>query len=64
MAGQRICLQQFCLDKEGEIRSQLENIMGNEEKYKTVQKDVVEKMIDGWMKGFTFNKPSNLFLDS
>lgn len=64
MAGQRICLQQFCLDKEAEIKNQLETIMSSEDKYKSIQKDVVEKMIDNWMKGFSFNKPSNLFLDS
>lgn len=42
----------------------LEGIISNEEKYKTIQKGDVEKMIDAWMKGYKFNQPSQLFLES
>lgn len=41
--------------KEIDIKNSLEALIQHEENQKNVTKEVVEKIIDGWMTGFKFN---------
>lgn len=61
--GQRSCLQEFLLQKEAEIKFQMDNLINNKEQAKTLTKAIVEKMIDAWVTGYQFNQPSSLFLE-
>jgi hypothetical protein len=53
--GQRLCLSNFISTKEIDIKNYLEALIQHEENQKNVTKEVVEKMIDGWITGFKFN---------
>lgn len=67
LIGQRMCLQQFCVENEVEIRAQLEGFVqiANEtqEKAKIFTKEFVGGKIDEWMKGYKFNQPSKLYAE-
>jgi hypothetical protein len=56
--GQRLCLQQYCMDKEMEIKLEIESLKNNEEQIKALNHDKVSEMIGRWMKDFTLNSPS------
>lgn len=50
--GQRIILQQFCQEKESEIKLELENIANNEAMYKALDIPGFETLLKRWTTGY------------
>ena len=60
--GQRIVLQQFCIEKESEIKLELENINNNEAQLKALDVPGFEALLNKWMAGFDIYLPSEIFM--
>ena len=56
-------LQQFCIEREADIRQQIENYINNDLLAQTLTANAVEKLIDSWLKQFAFNQPSKIFIE-
>ncbi|KAM3135741.1 hypothetical protein pb186bvf_012138 [Paramecium bursaria] len=61
--GQRLYLQQYCFDKDQEIKLQIDSYLTNEEQAKTLNKEVVTNLINGWLNEYKVFCPSQLFLE-
>ena len=47
--GQRLCLQQYCIDKENKILFDINDYMSDEKKYSTLtSRSQVGKLLDEW----------------
>jgi len=62
MIGQRSTLQQYCIDSQQQIQSDLEECLLREDK-KELNSAFVSNMIDSWFSNFRFNVPSAIFLE-
>ena len=52
IVAQRITLQEYLMEKYDEIIKDIEEWTGDEEKIKTLTRDIVEQMMDQWLEGF------------
>ena len=50
--GQRIVLQQFCIEKDAEIKQEIETITGNEAQKNELDIPGFWKLLEKWMNGF------------
>ncbi|CAD8112864.1 unnamed protein product [Paramecium primaurelia] len=62
IVGQRLYLQQYCFDRDQEIKQKIDDY-GQEDLAKTLTPQVVTDMINGWLKDYQVFKPSDLFLE-
>ncbi|CAK79302.1 unnamed protein product (macronuclear) [Paramecium tetraurelia] len=62
IVGQRLYLQQYCFDRDQEIKQKIDDY-GQEDLAKTLTQQVVTNMINGWLKDYQVFKPSDLFLE-
>lgn len=62
--AQRISFQEYCLNKETEIKEKIENMLKNEEEIKTLDREHVEELFDDWFQDFTLSQPSEYFFDN
>lgn len=60
--GQRLYLQQYCFDRDQEIKLQIDNY-STEEQAKVLTKELVTNMINGWLSEYKVFCPSDLFLE-
>ena len=56
--GQRMALQQFCIEKESEVKLELENIANNNEQMMALDIPGFTALLKGWMTGFNLYYPS------
>ena len=61
--AQRIVLQEYMIERQEEILRDIEEYTADEEKIKTLTKDVADSMIDTWLAEFRLVQPSQFFKD-
>jgi hypothetical protein len=61
--AQRIVLQEYMIERHEEILRDIEEYTADEEKIKTLTKDVADSMIDTWLAEFRLVQPSQFFKD-
>ena len=61
--AQRIVLQEYMIERQEEILRDIEDYTADEEKIKTLTKDVADSMIDSWLAEFHLVQPSQFFKD-
>jgi hypothetical protein len=62
--AQRISFQEYCIDRETDIKEKIENMLKNEEDIKLLKRDQVEEIFDEWFSKFTLSQPSEYFFDN
>jgi hypothetical protein len=56
-------LQQFCIDNEEQIKTDIQEYLENEVIQQKLNKDKVGVMIDNWLKEYKITQPSDFFLE-
>ena len=58
--GQRMVLQQFCIEKEADIKQEIDNIV-NSDAHKELEISGFWELLEKWMTGFEIYLPSEIF---
>ena len=61
--AQRITLQEYLMDREADILKDIDEWVSDEEKIKSLNRETVDTMIDGWLNEFQLVQPSQFFKD-
>lgn len=62
--SQRVSFQEYCIEKEEDIKTTIDNMLKNEEEIKKLSKNDVEELFEEWFHNFEIPQPTEYFFDN